>query len=131
MEPFSLTQGELDALIQRAESGMLIDGDVDIIKAMANAVKSLSQAVDDKATFIKKLLKMIFGSKTEKKKPGRTISFTGQAPINATVYDLEKLRCNLCGKVFISGRLKSLIAANSPLYGLSSEGCPLIKVWCI
>lgn len=34
------------------------------------------------------------------KKPGRVICFTGQVPVNATVYELEKLRCNLCGMVF-------------------------------
>ncbi len=68
MEPLSLTEDELDALIKRAESGCLKEGDVDIIKTMVNAVKSLSQAVNDKATSIKKLLKMVFGSKTEKKK---------------------------------------------------------------
>jgi transposase len=25
---------------------------------------------------------------------------TGQSPLQATVYELEKLRCNLCGIVF-------------------------------
>ncbi len=161
MEPLSLTSDELDALIERTESGSLQDGDADIIKAMANAVKVLSQAVDDKATSIKRLLAMVFGSKTEKKdsvikprsskprkkdkpaakghgkrssddftgadrvpvpheslkhkdhcplcpkgivyrqkKPGCVISFTGHAPVKATVYEMEKLRCNLCGMVF-------------------------------
>ena len=42
-------------------------GDARIIKTMADAVKALSQAVDDKAIAIKRLLSMIFGSKTEKK----------------------------------------------------------------
>ena len=68
MKSFSLKEEELDALITRVESGCLKAGDADIIKAMVDAVKSLSQAVNDKATSIKKLLKMIFGSKTEKKK---------------------------------------------------------------
>lgn len=162
MEPLHLTEDELDALIERVESGCLRDGDADIIKAMANAVKVMSQAVKDKASSIKKLLGMVFGPKTEKKdkvlknrpprtrnkdksstkeghgrrsaddftgadrkmitheelkhkdscpeclkgivylvkKPGRVICFTGQVPINATVYELEKLRCNLCGMMF-------------------------------
>jgi transposase len=160
MDPISLTTDEIDALVERAESGSLQEGDADIIKAMAGAVKTLSQAVNDKAVSIKKLLAMVFGAKTEKKKnvlksrtsrrnkdkpakeghgrrssdeftgadkvsitheslnhkdpcplcpkgivyrqkkPGRVICFTGHAPVQATVYDLEKLRCNLCGKVF-------------------------------
>ena len=32
--------------------------------------------------------------------PGLIVRLTGQAPIGGTVYELEKLRCNLCGQVF-------------------------------
>jgi transposase len=32
--------------------------------------------------------------------PGLLVRIKGQAPIDATVYELEKLRCNLCGRVF-------------------------------
>ena len=32
--------------------------------------------------------------------PGLLVRIHGQAPIAATVYELEKLRCNLCGEVF-------------------------------
>jgi transposase len=32
--------------------------------------------------------------------PGVEIRIIGRAPLEATVYELEKLRCNLCGKVF-------------------------------
>ena len=32
--------------------------------------------------------------------PGVLIRLVGQAPIAATIYDLEKLRCHLCGEVF-------------------------------
>ena len=28
------------------------------------------------------------------------VRLIGRAPIEATVYELEKLRCNLCGEVF-------------------------------
>lgn len=162
MEPLSLTEKELDALIERSESGCLKAGDTDIIKAMVNAVKVLSRAVNDKAISIKRLLGMVFGPKTEKmgsvlkthnprpgkkkektrekghgkrsandftgaqkvtvahetlshkdpcplcpkgfvyrqKIPGFVIHFTGHAPIKATVFETEKLRCNLCGAVF-------------------------------
>jgi hypothetical protein len=32
--------------------------------------------------------------------PGVLVRLQGQAPIAATVYELEKLRCNLCGNVY-------------------------------
>jgi len=32
--------------------------------------------------------------------PGLLVRFKGQAPLAATVYELEKLRCQLCGRVF-------------------------------
>lgn len=32
--------------------------------------------------------------------PGVLVRIRGQAPLEATVYELEKLRCNLCGEVF-------------------------------
>ena len=34
------------------------------------------------------------------KPPGVLVRFTGQAPLHATVYRLQKLRCHLCGKLF-------------------------------
>jgi transposase len=34
------------------------------------------------------------------KTPGVVVRLVGRAPIHATVYELEKLRCNLCGEVF-------------------------------
>jgi len=33
-------------------------------------------------------------------KPGLTLSFSGNAPLAGTIFDLEKLRCNACGAVF-------------------------------
>jgi transposase len=33
-------------------------------------------------------------------RPGVLIRFVGKTPVQATVYELEKLRCDLCGKVF-------------------------------
>jgi len=40
------------------------------------------------------------GKVYEMKVPGVLIRIVGQAPIQAKVYELQKLRCNLCGKVF-------------------------------
>lgn len=34
------------------------------------------------------------------KPPGVIVRFVGQAPLQATVYRLQRLRCHLCGKVF-------------------------------
>ncbi len=34
------------------------------------------------------------------REPARVIRFVGQAPLAANVYELERLRCNLCGEVF-------------------------------
>jgi len=164
------------------------DEDYEIIKAMVTTIERLSQATNDKASSIKRLLKIIFGECTEKfknvfnepnkeengsdeaktstdesnkndekiddnenkkkkrkKKPGHgrrgvadypgadrirthhsdlnsgdscplclkgkvytmkdpkvTIRFEARAPVHATIYENEKLRCNLCGKIFTS-----------------------------
>ena len=40
------------------------------------------------------------GKVYEMNKPGVLIRIVGQAPVQAKVYELQKLRCNLCGKVF-------------------------------
>lgn len=40
------------------------------------------------------------GKLYEQNKAGVEIRFKGRPPIEAKVYELEKLRCNLCGKVF-------------------------------
>jgi hypothetical protein len=40
------------------------------------------------------------GTVYECKIPGHIVRVTGQAPLTANVYELQKLRCNLCGKVF-------------------------------
>jgi transposase len=160
-----LSQKELDALIQRVEDGTLTDKDREIIKAMAETISILSHAMDEKTASIKRLLKMIFGSSTEKtskvlnnkekdsskktgaqdkpkpkghgrngaesykgadkvkiqhevlnpkdkcpkclkgklyetKKPKTVVRITGQSPLHATVFEMQRLRCNLCGEVF-------------------------------
>lgn len=40
------------------------------------------------------------GTAYEVNSPGVLIRFTGQPPIQATIYELQKLRCHLCGQVF-------------------------------
>jgi transposase len=157
-----LTPAQLNALLKRVESGTLQDGDYEIIKGMAETLSFLSRALDNKNTSIRRLLKLIFGDRTEKtarvlqraggKKFGKKkekrrkghgkngataysgaekikvyheslkpkdrcpecgrgklyelpdagviVRVTGNAPCSATVYELQKLRCNLCQKIF-------------------------------
>jgi transposase len=40
------------------------------------------------------------GTVYETGRPGVLVRLVGQAPVQAKVYQLQKLRCNLCGKVF-------------------------------
>jgi len=40
------------------------------------------------------------GKVYEQKEPALRIRVVGQAPIAATIYELERLRCNLCGEIF-------------------------------
>ncbi|MCP4364871.1 MAG: IS66 family transposase [Planctomycetes bacterium] len=40
------------------------------------------------------------GKVYETAKPTRLVRVHGQAPLRAKVYELQKLRCNLCGKIF-------------------------------
>jgi len=158
---------QVDALLKRVETGCLQAGDYEIIKAMVETIHLLSQSVDQKATSIRRLLRMLFGARTEKLKnvikdkssksknssgnrtnkgdkpkghgrnaaadysaaekikvphatlkpedycpgclkgklyemkvPKFVVRITGKAPIHATVYQMQKLRCNLCGEIF-------------------------------
>ncbi|MEW5749058.1 MAG: transposase [Candidatus Thermoplasmatota archaeon] len=40
--------------------------------------------------------------KLSAQKPRTLVRVIGQAPLKATVWELERLRCNLCGKVFVA-----------------------------
>ena len=40
------------------------------------------------------------GTAYELSRPGSLIRFVGQPPVQATIYELQKLRCHLCGKIF-------------------------------
>jgi hypothetical protein len=172
-----LNLDQVDALLKRVENGSLKESDYEIIKAMAETIHLLSQVVDEKATSIRRLLRMLFGASTEKLenviknkdknesrsaepnasdqnpadkknkpdqkpkghgrngaadytgadrikvphaalKPGDKclaclkgkvyemsvpaviVRITGKAPLQATVYQMQKLRCNLCGEIF-------------------------------
>jgi len=166
-----LNLDQVDALLKRVETGSLQDGDYEIIKAMVETIHLLSQSVDQKAASIRRLLRMLFGERTEKLKdviknkdessnseadaenrtdrsdkpkpkghgrnaaadytgaeqikvphatlkigdncpgclkgklyemnvPKLIVRVTGKAPLQASVYQMQKLRCNLCGDIF-------------------------------
>ncbi len=155
-----IKQKELDQLLERVRLNQLQEGDYELIKALAETISYLSSFSDEKAASIKRLLKMLFGSKTEKtnkkrtsrspkkvpkkqkkkghgkngasaykgakkikishqtlkscndcpacergklygeKPPACIVRITGGAPFQATVYELQRLRCNLCGQIF-------------------------------
>ena len=170
-ERIDLNLEQVADLLKRVESGCLQAGDYEIIKAMVQTIELLSQCVDEKATSIRRLLRMLFGPRTEKLKnvikdkeksdssksrqenttdksnkpkghgrnaaadysaaeqikvdhatlkpkdncPGClkgilyemkvakvVVRITGNAPIGAKVYQMQKLRCNLCGEIFIA-----------------------------
>ena len=158
VKKLEISAEDAEALLSRAKDGVVTPDDYEIIKGLIDTHILLSQAVAEKKYSIKRLLQMIFGLKTEKKKkspkknsnklpkkkakghgknaaedytgakkvgithdklqpcdpcpdcedgklylqptPGVIVRIKGMAPLQATVYKLEKLRCNICGKVF-------------------------------
>lgn len=150
----------VEELFGRFDAGTLTKEDRPIVRAMMEGYVLLGMAVKEKSDSVHRLLKMIFGAKTEKAsniipelkeimKPvknekhrghgkngassytgakketvshpslrkgdacpecqkgkvyptnaGVTVRITGNAPLMATSFELEKLRCNLCGEVF-------------------------------
>jgi transposase len=160
-ERIELDLKQVDALLKRVKE-VLPAEDYEIIKAMADTIYLLSQSLDQKATSIRRLLRMLFGATTEKleknisgkkqknsgkakesdkkghgrkgaqdytgaktvnvpygslkpgdkcpeclegklyemKEPKKVVRITGNAPLSGTVYQMQRLRCNVCGKVF-------------------------------
>lgn len=70
-------------------------------------------------------------------KPGLTLCFSGNAPVSAIIFELEKLRCSACGAVFtakiddgtISGSRHYDVSANAaiPIYKYGS-GMPFYRI---
>jgi transposase len=166
-----ITAQDMEALIERAEQRALVEQDYSIVVAVLRNYFTLDHVVKENAHTILRLVKMLFGHRTEKAKqvlknsypeepspnpttttedepikekskghgrngvssylgaekvcvshpcykagdrcpfcpkgklypfwePGVEIRIVGRAPLEATVYELEKLRCNLCGEIF-------------------------------
>lgn len=70
------------------------------------------------------------GKVYEQSEPAALLRITGMAPLQATVYELERLRCNLCGEVFTArappgtGKAKYDETA-AAMIGLLKYGCGL------
>ena len=151
-----ITPEGMQALLERLYARSIIADDYELIIAIVEAHVLVDDTLKEKQGTIMKLLRMLFGAKTEKKKtdhvvkpntpkekskghgrngrasytgskkvtvahpvlksgdpcpechkgrvyPGRPsvlVRITGGAPLAATSWELEKLRCNLCGEVF-------------------------------
>jgi transposase len=172
--PIEITEEEMEVFLRRVEERCLLERDFDLIKAMAESIRRIRHVLQEKDASIGRLVRMIFGAKTEsaknvlkkidkekefssgkselpdpsspkeakeKKKghgrngkedypgaekkqiahpefspgtlcpgclkgklyhtePGVLLRFVGTAPIQGTLYELEKYRCNLCGEIF-------------------------------
>jgi len=163
-ERIELDLEQAEALLKRAKQALCSE-DYKIIKAMVETIHLLSQSVDQKAASIRRLLKMLFGDRSEKiekvlkgtdrsakdkktsenddkpkghgrksadeytgadkvdvahpelkpgdrcpgclkgkvyalKTPETVVRITGKSPLSATVYRMQRLRCNLCGEIF-------------------------------
>lgn len=166
-----ITAQEMEFLIERGQQRGFVEQDYPIVVAVLRNYFTLDQVMEEKSHTIVRLVKMLFGHRTEKAKevlkkscleepspnpattaggepphekskghgrnsasayegaqkvcvphscykagdrcprcpkgklypfyePGVEVRIIGSAPLEATVYELEKLRCNLCGKVF-------------------------------
>jgi len=181
-----VTPEQLAALQERLREALSPE-DYELVRAMIETIRVLSQAVEQKSTSIAKLLRTMFGATSEKtrkvleevlagdgaakpegsgetpaapeekkSKPGHgrngaekysgatriavaleshragqrcpacgkgklypqqepetIVRVVGQAPLAATIWELERVRCNLCGKVFTAPKPE---AARGPKY---------------
>jgi len=67
-QKINLSQSEIEALSQRLQDKSLCDKDYAILIGMLGILVTLNDVIREKNTSIKRLLKRIFGIKTEKRK---------------------------------------------------------------
>jgi hypothetical protein len=161
---------ETQAFLKRVKDRALVDEDYGLIESMMETLQCLSQAVEDSAVSLKRLVRYLFGAPTETAKnifpgddsknpdpprpdkptgeekprrkghgrngassytggshvtvshpsltpgdhcpacpkgkvyelalPSTVVRIVGGAPLHSTVYELSRLRCNLCGELF-------------------------------
>src|SRR5665648_58873 len=73
------------------------------------------------------------GKVYDMKEPGVIVRITGQAPLAAKVYELQKLRCNLCGEIFTAKPPKGIgdekyDSASGAMIALLKYGLSLIHI---
>jgi len=143
-ERIDLDVKQVDALLQRAKE-LLPPEDYELIKAMAETIYLLSQSVDQKATSIQRLLRMLFGAATEKLEKARkkktkpsgekpkkghgrkpAIDYTGAKKVNVSHTTLNPGdNCPAClkGKVYEMKEPRKVvrITGNAPLSGTVYE----------
>ncbi len=66
-KPLEIDREDIKALRDRAKRGELRAEDAGLVEALAETVVVLSEAVEQKGSSIRRLLRMLFGSKTESK----------------------------------------------------------------
>jgi hypothetical protein len=102
---------EWEALLKRARQEPLDEASYQKLQAALRAFRVLTEMIGEKNTTISRLRALLAkpgdrcpecqkGKVYEQKEPALRIRVVGQAPIAATVYELERLRCNLCGEIF-------------------------------
>jgi len=78
-----LTTKEMNGLIQRLDADTLRDDDLPTIKAIIKSYLLVTQALQEKKTSIRKLLRMIFGAATEKAKTVLAkLASSGKTPVD-------------------------------------------------
>ena len=108
-ERIELDRSELKAILERAKTAALSDAEYNKLHAAMETLIYLTQELEKNRVSVQRLKQLLFGATTEKTQkvmvyesvePGHLVRIRGQAPLGATVYELQKLRCNLCGQIF-------------------------------
>ncbi len=71
-----------------------------IVELITDVLKGLLRRAEAKRLNDDDCPECSWGTVYETKRPGVLVRITNQSPLRATIYQLQKLRCNLCGKVF-------------------------------
>jgi len=109
-----LTPQDLRALLERAKA-TLSKEDYEKIKAMAETIEALSNVVDQKASAIKRLLKLLFGQKSEKKKNVLGNSDDGQSDDEKTVRTTRQMNPSRKRRKIPPKKEKAMVETAHPL----------------
>src|SRR5712691_10812077 len=104
-----LRMADLERLVDRTRHTPLTEDEHATLKAAIDTLGYLAHLVEQKGTTLDGLRQLHYGDRCpscptgkvyRQRDPRVLIRLVGQAPITATVYALEKLRCHLCGELF-------------------------------